>query len=314
MLVSVITPVYNTEKYLDECIGSILSQSMTDFELLLIDDGSTDGSGAICDRYAEKDKRIRVFHIPNGGVSAAEISDWTTHGANSWSSWTPTTGSLRTTSNNSPTAISERTESPSRTCSKSVPQAAGTPTDTPGFMRYRLPGHGRPGCLHARTGAAAAQTLPRLDLQQNVLARHDRTARPALRPQHPIRRRRDIHGPVLRPYHPPRQQQQPHIPLPVRPHESAARKDRPDDADAHTPLHPRTVPVAGLLRRDTLPHDPGRSFRACAANCAGPKAGTRASQRVGGRAYWTTGSSTAPTSVRNSARDSTTRKPCGSPG
>ena len=71
MLVSVITPVYNTEKYLDECIGSILSQSMTDFELLLIDDGSTDGSGAICDRYAEKDKRIRVFHIPNGGVSAA---------------------------------------------------------------------------------------------------------------------------------------------------------------------------------------------------------------------------------------------------
>ena len=71
MLVSVITPVYNTEKYLDECIGSILLQSMTDFELLLIDDGSTDGSGAICDRYAEKDKRIRVFHIPNGGVSAA---------------------------------------------------------------------------------------------------------------------------------------------------------------------------------------------------------------------------------------------------
>ena len=52
MLVSVITPVYNTEKYLDECIGSILLQSMTDFELLLIDDGSTDGSGAICDRYA----------------------------------------------------------------------------------------------------------------------------------------------------------------------------------------------------------------------------------------------------------------------
>ena len=71
MLVSVITPVYNTAQYLDECIGSILSQSMTDFELLLIDDGSTDGSGAICDRYAEKDKRIRVFHIPNGGVSAA---------------------------------------------------------------------------------------------------------------------------------------------------------------------------------------------------------------------------------------------------
>ena len=73
MLVSVITPVYNTEKYLDECIGSILLQSMTDFELLLIDDGSTDGSGAICDRYAEKDKRIRVFHIGEDGVAFTKL-------------------------------------------------------------------------------------------------------------------------------------------------------------------------------------------------------------------------------------------------
>ena len=71
MLISVITPVYNTEKYLAECLDSILAQSMTDFELLLIDDGSNDGSGAICDRYAAQDKRIRVFHTPNRGVSAA---------------------------------------------------------------------------------------------------------------------------------------------------------------------------------------------------------------------------------------------------
>ncbi len=70
-LISVIVPVYNTEKYLQRCIDSILGQSFTDFELLLIDDGSTDGSGAICDTYAAKDSRVRVFHKENGGVSSA---------------------------------------------------------------------------------------------------------------------------------------------------------------------------------------------------------------------------------------------------
>ena len=70
-LISVIVPVYNTEKYLDECVQSILNQSFTDFELLLIDDGSTDRSGAICDQYAAKDERVRVFHTENGGVSSA---------------------------------------------------------------------------------------------------------------------------------------------------------------------------------------------------------------------------------------------------
>lgn len=68
---SVIVPVYNVEKYLQECINSILSQSITDFELLLIDDGSSDKSGIICDEYASKDKRIKVFHKENGGVSSA---------------------------------------------------------------------------------------------------------------------------------------------------------------------------------------------------------------------------------------------------
>ena len=71
LMISVIVPVYNTEQYLPRCIESILSQSFTDFELLLIDDGSTDGSGKICDAYAEKDNRIRVFHKENGGVSSA---------------------------------------------------------------------------------------------------------------------------------------------------------------------------------------------------------------------------------------------------
>ena len=70
-LISVIIPVYNTEKYLRKCVESILSQTFTDFELLLINDGSTDSSGAICDEYAQKDTRVRVFHKENGGVSSA---------------------------------------------------------------------------------------------------------------------------------------------------------------------------------------------------------------------------------------------------
>lgn len=69
--VSIIVPVYNVEQYLPRCIDSILTQTFTDFELLLIDDGSHDKSGKICDEYAEKDSRIRVFHKENGGVSSA---------------------------------------------------------------------------------------------------------------------------------------------------------------------------------------------------------------------------------------------------
>lgn len=69
--ISIIVPVYNAEKYLNRCIDSILSQSLKDFEVLLIDDGSTDKSGTICDEYAKKDNRIRVFHKENGGVSSA---------------------------------------------------------------------------------------------------------------------------------------------------------------------------------------------------------------------------------------------------
>lgn len=71
MLISVIIPVYNADKYLTACIDSVLAQQMADFELLLIDDGSKDSSPDICDRYAAQDTRIRVFHTPNRGVSAA---------------------------------------------------------------------------------------------------------------------------------------------------------------------------------------------------------------------------------------------------
>lgn len=70
-MISIIVPVYNAENFLRRCIDSILAQSNTNFELLLIDDGSTDGSGAICDEYAAKDTRVRVFHKENGGVSSA---------------------------------------------------------------------------------------------------------------------------------------------------------------------------------------------------------------------------------------------------
>lgn len=70
--ISVIVPVYNVEQYLPRCIDSILAQTFTDFELLLIDDGSTDNSGKICDEYAKKkDTKIRVWHKENGGVSSA---------------------------------------------------------------------------------------------------------------------------------------------------------------------------------------------------------------------------------------------------
>ncbi|MBQ3889957.1 MAG: glycosyltransferase family 2 protein, partial [Lachnospiraceae bacterium] len=70
-LISVIVPVYNTLAYLDKCINSILNQTFTDFELLLIDDGSTDGSGEKLDEYASKDERVKVFHKENGGSSSA---------------------------------------------------------------------------------------------------------------------------------------------------------------------------------------------------------------------------------------------------
>ena len=68
---SVIVPVYNVEKYIRKCIESILSQTFTDFELILVNDGSKDNSGLICDEYAKKDSRILVIHRENGGLSAA---------------------------------------------------------------------------------------------------------------------------------------------------------------------------------------------------------------------------------------------------
>lgn len=70
-VISVIVPVYNKKRYIERTLQTIQQQSFRDFECLLIDDGSTDGSGEICDDFAEQDSRFKVFHIPNGGVSHA---------------------------------------------------------------------------------------------------------------------------------------------------------------------------------------------------------------------------------------------------
>ena len=70
-LLSIIVPVYDVERYLPKCIGSILAQTFTDFELILVEDGSPDNCPALCDAAAEKDARIRVIHQKNGGLSAA---------------------------------------------------------------------------------------------------------------------------------------------------------------------------------------------------------------------------------------------------
>ena len=71
-VISVIVPVYNVAAYLPECLDSILSQDYDKLEVILIDDGSTDDSGTICDDYARRDSRIRVIHQKNGGAAAAK--------------------------------------------------------------------------------------------------------------------------------------------------------------------------------------------------------------------------------------------------
>ncbi len=70
-LISVIVPVYNVEKYLDRCVESLLGQTYRSLEIILVDDGSTDGCGAMCDGYARRDSRVRVIHKRNGGLSDA---------------------------------------------------------------------------------------------------------------------------------------------------------------------------------------------------------------------------------------------------
>ncbi|MFR1103963.1 MAG: glycosyltransferase [Acutalibacteraceae bacterium] len=70
-VVSIVVPVYNVEKYLERCVRSVLSQTFRDIEVILVDDGSTDHSGKICDQFADEDSRVRVIHKLNGGLSDA---------------------------------------------------------------------------------------------------------------------------------------------------------------------------------------------------------------------------------------------------
>ena len=87
MKISVIVPVYKTEPYLRQCVDSILAQTCQEFELILVDDGSPDRAGAICDEYAERDSRVRVIHQQNGGLSAARNAgiDWAfAHSDSEW--------------------------------------------------------------------------------------------------------------------------------------------------------------------------------------------------------------------------------------
>ena len=70
-LVSVIVPIYNAEQYLTACVDALLAQTYTHIEILLVDDGSKDRSGILCDEYAQRDSRVRVLHLQNGGVSRA---------------------------------------------------------------------------------------------------------------------------------------------------------------------------------------------------------------------------------------------------
>ena len=85
--ISVIVPVYRVEAYLDRCVTSILNQTFRDLELILVDDGSPDNCGALCDAYGRADSRVRVIHQKNGGLSAARNAgiDWVF--ANSDSQW-----------------------------------------------------------------------------------------------------------------------------------------------------------------------------------------------------------------------------------
>lgn len=93
--VSMIVPVYRAEAYLHNCVDSILAQTFSDFELILVDDGSPDGCGAICDGYAARDSRVRVIHQKNQGQAAARNHALAVAKGTGSALWTATTPCIR---------------------------------------------------------------------------------------------------------------------------------------------------------------------------------------------------------------------------
>ena len=87
--VSVIVAAYNAERFIGRCLDSVLAQTMPDFELIVVDDGSKDGTGALADAYSAADRRVRVIHKRNGGVSSARNAGMARYGGKSVSSDIP---------------------------------------------------------------------------------------------------------------------------------------------------------------------------------------------------------------------------------
>lgn len=91
-LISLIVPVYNVKDYLKTCLQSILEQTYKNLEIILVDDGSDDGSSGICDEYARMDQRIKTIHLPHSGVSAARNAGLAAVRESSWALLTVMTG------------------------------------------------------------------------------------------------------------------------------------------------------------------------------------------------------------------------------